>query len=70
MANDRSKFFFNVLALENILVALTREIGVVPCFLYIEISWIGVGPREQISNQQNFIYNKTTNFICAEKLNT
>jgi hypothetical protein len=42
MANDRSKFFFNVLALENILVALTREIGDGPCFLYIEFSWIGV----------------------------
>ena len=35
-------FFFNVLALENILVALTREIGDGPCFLYIEFSWIGV----------------------------
>ena len=32
----------NVLALENILVALTREIGDGPCFLYIEFSWIGV----------------------------
>ena len=28
------QFFFNVLALENILVALTREIGDGPCFLY------------------------------------
>ena len=35
-------FFFNVLALENILVALTREIGDGPCFLYIKFSWIGV----------------------------
>ena len=42
MANDRSKFFFNVLALENILVALTREIGDGPYFLYIKFSWIGV----------------------------
>ena len=42
MANDGSKMFFNVLALENILVALTREIGDGPCFLYIEFSWIGV----------------------------
>jgi hypothetical protein len=42
MANDRSIFFFNVLALENILVALTREIGDGPCFLYIKFSWIGV----------------------------
>ena len=42
MANDRSKKFFNVLALENILVALTREIGDGPCFLYIKFSWIGV----------------------------
>ena len=42
MANDRSKYFFNVLALENILVALTREIGDGPCFLYIEFVWIGV----------------------------
>ena len=33
---------FNVLALENILVALTREIGDGPCFLYIKFSWIGV----------------------------
>ena len=36
------KFFFNVLVLENILVALTREIRDGPCFLYIQISWIGV----------------------------
>ena len=36
------KFFLNVLALENIQVALTREIGDGPCFLYIEFSWIGV----------------------------
>ena len=36
------QFFFNVLALENILVALTREIGYGPCFLYIEFFWIGV----------------------------
>ena len=36
------QIFFNVLALENILVALTREIGDGPCFLYIEFSWIGV----------------------------
>ena len=43
MANDRSNFFFNVLALENILVALNREIGDGPCFLYIKFSWIGVG---------------------------
>ena len=35
-------FLFNVLALENILVALTREIGDGPCFLYIKFSWIGV----------------------------
>ncbi len=35
-------FFFNVLALENILVALTIEIGDGPCFLYIKFSWIGV----------------------------
>ena len=42
MANDRSKIFFNVLALENILVALTRDIGDGPCFLYIKFSWIGV----------------------------
>ena len=42
MANDRSKKNFNVLALENILVALTREIGDDPCFSYIEFSWIGV----------------------------
>jgi hypothetical protein len=45
MANDRSNFFFNVLALENILVALTREIGDGPCFLYIKFSWIGVLPQ-------------------------
>ena len=42
MANDRSKISFNVLALENILEALTREIGDGPCFLYIKFSWIGV----------------------------
>ena len=32
----------NVLALENILVALTREIGDGTCFLYIKFVWIGV----------------------------
>ena len=42
MANDRSKKKNYVSALENILVALTREIGDGPCFLYIEFSWIGV----------------------------
>jgi hypothetical protein len=42
MANDRSNLFFNVLALQNILVALNREIGDGPCFSYIEFSWIGV----------------------------
>ena len=31
-----TSFFFNVLALKNILVALTREIGDGPCFLYIK----------------------------------
>ena len=36
------KIFFYVLALENILVALTKEIGDGPCFLYIKFSWIGV----------------------------
>ena len=36
MANDRSKIYF------NILVALTREIGDGPCFLYLKFSWIGV----------------------------
>ena len=35
-------YFCNVLALENILVALTREIGNGPCFLYLKFSWIGV----------------------------
>ena len=29
---------------ENILVALTREIGDGPCFLYIKFSWTGVEP--------------------------
>ena len=42
MANERSNFFFNILVLENILVALTIEIGDGPCFLYIKFSWIGV----------------------------
>ena len=41
------QFFFNVLALENILVALTREIGDAPCFLYIEFSWKGVLPLQK-----------------------
>ena len=35
-------FLFNVLALENILVALTREIGDGPCFLYWKLFWVGV----------------------------
>ena len=55
MANDRSTIFFNVLVLENILVALTREIGDGPCFLYIEFSWLGV--------QQN-IYALGKNVDC------
>ena len=42
MANDTSNFIFNVLALEDILVALTREIRDGPCFLYLKFSWIGV----------------------------
>ena len=42
MANDRSKYFFNALFLENILVALTREIGDGPCFLYWKSFWVGV----------------------------
>ena len=33
------QLFFNVLALENILAALTKEIGDGPCFLYIKY-WI------------------------------
>ena len=36
------QFFFNVLALENTLVALNREIGDGPYFLYVKFSWIGV----------------------------
>ena len=42
MANDRSKNLFNVLALENILVALTREIGDGPSSLYWKLFWVGV----------------------------
>ena len=56
MANDRSKIFFNVLALENILVALTREIGDGPCFLYIKFSWIGVRPKEEFQNDITWIH--------------
>ena len=52
MANDR--FFFNVLALENILVALTREIGDGPCFLYIEFSWIGVNKKPNHTRPESF----------------
>ena len=52
MANDRSNFFFNVLALENILVALNREIGDGPCFLYIEFSWIGVWRHQPPTSRQ------------------
>ena len=36
------QFFFSVLALENILVALAREIGDGPCFEHLKFSWIGV----------------------------
>jgi Mn2+/Fe2+ NRAMP family transporter len=56
MANDRSKFFFNVLALENILVALTRESGDGPSFLYIKFSWIGVHSEIVGVNQTYFLY--------------
>ena len=64
MANDRSKIFFNVLTLENILVALTREIGDGPSFLYIEFSWIGVtilpctvysGNSKRLNSEQSLI---------------
>ena len=48
MTNDISKKN-NVLALENILVALTREIGDGPYFLYTKFSWIGVN-RESTKN--------------------
>ena len=37
----RAQIFFNVLTLEKILAALTREIGDGPCFLYIKFSLIG-----------------------------
>ena len=47
------KIFFNVLALENILVAQTREIGDGPCFLYIKFSWIGVRPDLQYHMDQS-----------------
>ena len=52
MANDRSKKN-NVLVLENVLVALTREIGDGPCFLYIEFSWIGVKPYQKTRKPEN-----------------
>jgi hypothetical protein len=39
---SRARCYVNVLALENILVALTRKIGDGPCFFYIKFSWIGV----------------------------
>ena len=42
MANDRSKKKFNVLALENILVALTRGIGNGPYFEHLTFFLIGV----------------------------
>ena len=61
MANDRSNFFFNVLALENILVALTIEIGDGPCFLYIEFSWIGV-QRDQTVYEFDFEFLHSYNF--------
>ena len=49
------KINFNVLALENILVALTREIGDGPCFLYyIEFSCIGVDSHPSAQNGHLF----------------
>jgi hypothetical protein len=63
MANDRSKFVFNVLALENILVALTREIGDGPCFLYIEFSWIGVTSLSTYYIQILYISKQNTKFV-------
>jgi hypothetical protein len=65
MANDRSKIFFNVLVLENILVALTIEIGDGPCFLYIEFSWIGV---ERVENTLRKISLSCTFtlFVCCD----
>ena len=60
MANDGSNFFFNVLALENILAALTREIGDGPCFLYIKFSWIGVVGVILWANTQKINENKAT----------
>ena len=53
------QLFFNVLTLENILAALTREIGDGPCFLYIKFSWICVANAffeswySRVSNQHN-----------------
>ena len=70
MANDRSKIFFNVLALENILVALTREIGDGPCFLYIEFSWIGVQTSsELILSQDLSVYCSVGHGRLAKKTN-
>ena len=40
---------FNVLALENILVSQTREIGDGPCFLYLKFSGIDVSNLRLIS---------------------
>jgi hypothetical protein len=62
MANDRSKIFFNVLALENILVALTREIGDGPCFLYIKFSWIGVFSKPNCIYQGKMGKSRRLNF--------
>ena len=43
------KKIINVLALENILVPLTREIGDGPCFLYLKFSGIDVSNLRLIS---------------------
>ena len=61
MANDKSKIFFNVLALENILEALTREIGDGPCFLYIKFSWIGVTSGQLRTLARFFCYVQVIN---------
>jgi hypothetical protein len=56
----------NFLALENISVALTREIGDGPCFLYTKFSWIGVSLK--MSKNPIFLQFFEYSLICGHRI--
>ena len=61
-------FLFNVLALQNILVALTREVGDGPCFLYWKLFWVGVfSELLQKSTSKIFVCLQCLRYIALKK---